>query len=59
MTGSEDRATSNATVLDSHNVVRDGSWWTCRYCKGQWPYPAPLPDAPGPCVPRRWGDGQC
>ena len=54
---SDDDRASNATVLDTHNVVRDGSWWTCRYCKGQWPYPAPLPAAPGPCVPRRWGDG--
>lgn len=41
--------------LDNHHVVRDGSWWTCRYCGNQWPYPAPLPTDASPCTPRQWG----
>lgn len=45
-----------ATVLDNHSVVRDGSFWTCRFCRRQWPYPARVPSSAGPCVPRRWDD---
>lgn len=44
-------------VLDNHNVQRDGSVWACRYCGTTWPFPSPLPQDPGPCRPRRWGDG--
>lgn len=50
------RAAGNATVLDTHRVVRDGSVWACLHCRATWPFPAPLPADPGPCVPRRWGD---
>lgn len=44
------------TVLDNHSVVRDGSYWTCRFCGEQWPYPTPLPETAGTCVPRKWGE---
>ena len=57
MTGADDaRAVGNATVIDNHRVVRDGSVWTCVHCKGTWPFPGGVPTDPGPCVPRRWGD---
>lgn len=41
-------------TMDNHNVYRDGSVWVCRYCKATWPFPAPVPSASGPCVPRQW-----
>lgn len=41
-------------VLTNHNVRRDGSFWSCRHCGRTWPYPSPLPDDAGPCVPRKW-----
>jgi hypothetical protein len=44
------------TVLTNHSVFRNGSFWQCRYCLRQWPFPSPLPAGSGPCVPRRWGD---
>lgn len=57
MTGADEaRARADATVLDNHRVVRDGSVWACVPCGRTWPWPASLPDDPGPCVPRRWGD---
>lgn len=55
-TAEQDRATGAGTVLDNHRVVRDGSVWACLHCKSTWPFPAPVPDDPGPCTPRRWGD---
>lgn len=45
-----------AQVFDGHAVVRDGSFWTCRFCKQQWPYPSPVPADVQPCVPRKWGE---
>lgn len=48
--------TTATIVLDNHYVVRDGSVWACLHCKTTWPFPVPLPDEPGPCVPRRWGE---
>lgn len=51
------RAASEAIVLTNHRVVRDGSVWTCMGgCGRTWPWPAPLPEPVGECVPRRWGD---
>lgn len=50
------RARADATVLNNHHVVRDGSVWACLHCKVTWPFPTPVPSDPGPCVPRRWGD---
>jgi hypothetical protein len=44
------------SVLDNHNVYRDGSVWACRYCRRTWDFPSPIPRGDGPCVPRRWGD---
>jgi len=58
VTGHEEvAAKANDTVMTNHNVYRNGSVWACRFCPKTWPFPAPLPDDPGPCVPRRWGDG--
>lgn len=59
MTGADDaRARANDTVLDNHRVVRDGSVWACTHCGKVWPAQIPVREltAPGPCVPRRWGD---
>jgi hypothetical protein len=40
--------------MTNHRVDRDGSWWTCRFCRRTWPFPGPLPSETGPCVPRDW-----
>lgn len=50
------RAVSEEQILANHRVHRDGSVWACVHCRTTWPFPAPLPEPTGPCVPRRWGD---
>jgi hypothetical protein len=55
MTKADDIVTSaQPAEMTHHHVVRDGSVWLCIHCLGTWPFPSPLPDTAGPCVPRRW-----
>lgn len=53
----EQRESSSRITMTGHRVIRNGSVWSCMHCPQAWPFPAPLPDDPGPCVTRTWGDG--
>jgi hypothetical protein len=53
--GQEPINATSSMVMRNHVIVRDGSVWLCRECKGTWPYPAPIPAIDGQtCTPRPW-----
>lgn len=50
------RSAADATVMTNHRVVRNGSLWSCTFCRAAWPFPSPIPQDTTPCVLRLWGD---